>query len=75
MDELDPNWLKQKVDLGGKTKSLSEKNQARSQLAGAPLLVGQLGALEFRQKMLEGDGEILNTLRLSTQGTVAEVLR
>ena len=40
-DELDPNWFKQNIDLGGKASRLREKNQARSQLAGTPLLVAQ----------------------------------
>ena len=48
-DELDPKWFKSKVDLGAKAKSLREKNQARAMLVGGPLLVAQLGALEFRK--------------------------
>ena len=57
-DELDPNWFKSKVDLGGKAKTLREKNQARAMLAGAPLLLAQLGALELRKKMMEGESEV-----------------
>ena len=48
-DMLDPNWFQANSDLGGKAKSMRQKNQARSQLAGAPLLVAQLGALELRK--------------------------
>ena len=48
-DVLDPKWFKQKIYLGAKAKSLQEKNQARAMLAGAPLLLAQLGALEFRK--------------------------
>ena len=47
-DELDPKWFKASGDLGGKARTLRQRKQARSQLAGAPLLVAQLGALEFR---------------------------
>ena len=54
---------------------MREKNKARTQLAGAPLLVGQLGALEFRKRMIQGDSGVLNSLRLGTQCTVAEVLK
>ena len=74
-DGLDPNWFKQRVDLGGKTPTLKQKNQARSQLAGAPLLVAQLGALELRTKMLEGSHGELQNYRLGSQTTVAEVLK
>ena len=74
-DELDPNWFKSKVDLGGKAKSLREKNQARAMLAGAPLLVAQLGALELRKWMLKGDSEVLRNLRLGTHLSAAELLK
>ena len=74
-DGLDPNWFKQRVDLGGKTPTLKQKNQARSQLAGAPLLVAQLGALELRTKMLERSHGELQNYRLGSQTTVAEVLK
>ena len=74
-DGLDPNWFKQRVDLGGKTPTLKQKNKARSQLAGAPLLVAQLGALELRTKMLEGSHGELQNYRLGSQTTVAEVLK
>ena len=65
-DMVDPNKFKSRVDLGGKTKSMREKNQARALLAGAPLLLAQLGALEFRKKMMQGDSEVLSTIRLGT---------
>ena len=74
-DELDPKWFKQKVDLGGKTPTLKEKNQARSLLAGSPLLVAQVGAMEFRKKMMVGDPSALQDLRLGSQVTVAEFLK
>ena len=49
-EALNTNWFKANVDLGGKTKSsILEKNQARALLAGAPLLVAQLGAMELRK--------------------------
>ena len=74
-DELDPNWFKQKVDLGGKASTLKEKNQARSQLAGAPLLVAQVEELEFRKRMMEGDVKALLGLRMGSQTTVAALLK
>ena len=54
---------------------MKERNQARAQLAGAPLLVAQLDAMEFRNRMVKGDTESLRTLRLGTQTTVAEALK
>ena len=42
------------MDLGSKNKSIREKNQALLLFAGAPLLLAQLGALEFRKKMMHG---------------------
>ena len=74
-DELDPNWFKQKGDLGGKTSLLKEKNQARCQLAGAPLLVAQVGDLEFRKRMMTGDINAIKGLHLGSQMTVAELLK
>ena len=61
-DELDPNWFKQKVDLGRKTSLLKEKNQARCQLASAPLLVVQVGEIEFRKRMMTGDNNAIKGL-------------
>ena len=74
-DALDPNWFQANVDLGGKAKSLRQKNQARSQLAGAPLLVAQLGALEFRKWLMAGDPTGLSRIRLGTQATMAEFIK
>ena len=54
---------------------LRQKNQARAQLAGAPILVAQLGALEFRKRMLQGNSSILRTLRMGTFRTVADLLK
>ena len=44
-------------------------------LAGAPLMVAQLGAFEFRKKMLEGNNSVLSNLKLGTSCTVAEMLK
>ena len=74
-DELDPKWFKHKADVGGKASTLRQKNQARTQLAGAPLLVAQLGALELRKKLLQGDNNALQDLRLGSQITVMEMLK
>ena len=64
--KLDPNWFKQNNDLGNKAKTLREKNQARAQLAGAPLLVAQVGGQEFRRRLLEGDDSLLQNLHMGT---------
>ena len=74
-DELDPNWFKPKTDLGGKATTMIQRNKARAQLAGAPLLVAQVGAMEFRKKLLQGDQEATQGLRLGDTCTVAEVLK
>ena len=37
--------------------------------------MGQLGALEFRKRMIQGDSGVLESLRLGSQCTVAEVLK
>lgn len=65
-DELDPKLFRQCADLGGKASTFKKRNQARSQLAGAPLLVAQLSERDFRKKMLEGDNNLLQNLRLGT---------
>ena len=54
---------------------MRQKNQATSQLAGAPLLAAQLGAREFRNWMMEGDQQVLSRLCLGSQVTVAEFLK
>ena len=54
---------------------MRQKNQARSHLAGAPLLVAQLGAREFRNWMLGGDQQVLSRIRFGSQTTVAEFLK
>ena len=46
-DELDPKLFQQNADLGGKASTVKKRNQARAQLAGAPLLVAQLSELEL----------------------------
>ena len=38
-------------------------------------MVAQLGALEFRNRIIKGDEAILKTLRLGSQTTVAELLK
>lgn len=74
-DELDPNWFKPKTDLGGKATTMVQRNKARAQLAGAPLLVAQVGAMEFRKKLLQGDQDAIKGLRLGDTVTVAEMLK
>ena len=65
-DELDPNLFRQNSELGGKTSTIKKRNQAQAQLAGAPLLVAQLSQLVFRKKLLEGDNNLFQTLRLGS---------
>ena len=74
-DELDPKWFQTAVDLGKKASTIKARNQARSQLAGAPLLVAQVTELEFRRKLQEGDNNLAQNLHLGTWTTVAEVLK
>ena len=54
---------------------MRQKNQAKSQLAGAPLLVAQLGARELRNWMVKGDQQVLSELRFGDQSTIAEFLK
>ena len=54
---------------------MRDKNQARALLVGAPLLLAQLGALEFRKKMMNGDSSSLRTMRLGDRMSVAEFLK
>ena len=54
---------------------MQASSKARAMLAGAPLMVAQLGALELRKKMLEGDTQILHRLNLTTPTTVLQVLK
>ena len=65
-DELDPKWFQTAVDLGKKASTIKARNQARSQLAGAPLLVAQVTELEFRRKLQEGDNNLAQNLNLGT---------
>ena len=74
-DELDTKLFRKNADLGGKANTLKERNQARAQLAGAPLLVAQISALELRRKLMEGDNNLLQNLRMGTWTTVAELLK
>ena len=65
----------QNNDIGKKAATLKERNQARSQLAGAPLLVAQIGEQEFRKKLLAGDNTPLQSIRGDTWTTVAELMK
>ena len=72
---LDPKQFSYDSDLGVKAKTMEERNKARAMLAAAPLMVAQLGALEFRKRMLKGDFSILSTIRLEDSMTISEVLK
>lgn len=65
-DELDPKWFQPNVDLGKKAATTKARNQARSQLAGAPLLVAQVTELELRRKFQEGDNKLVQNIHLGT---------
>ena len=54
---------------------MRQKNQARSQLAGAHPLVAQLGALEFRKWLITGDAQVIPSIRLGQQMFAAELLK
>lgn len=54
---------------------MQERNIARAMLAAAPLMMAQLGALEFRKRMLKGDASILSSIRLEDSMTVSQVLK
>ena len=43
-------------------------------LAGAPLMVAQMGAQKLRKRMLEGDSQVLPNLQLNTPTTLQKVL-
>ena len=60
---LDPAWFSKNSDLSSKTKSLKNRRVARSMLAGAVLLVAQLGAHEIR-KLLSSSTEENSLLKL-----------
>ena len=44
-------------------------------LAGAPLLVAQLGALELRKWLMTGKSEVLKDLKLGTVMSIAAILK
>ena len=71
---LDPTKLSHGSDLDVKLQSMQERSMARSMLAGAPLMVAQMGAQKLRRKMLEGDPGVLRNLQLNTPTTLAQVL-
>ena len=72
---LDPKWFSYDIDLGVKATSMEDRNKARAMLAAAPLMVAQLGALEFGKRMLKGDERMLSTIRLEEKMTVSQVLK
>ena len=61
--------------MGAKARSTEDRNKARCLLASAPLMVAQLGALEFNKKMMTGNVDILRKLHLSAHSTVGELLQ
>ena len=72
---LEPNWFTYDSDLGVKAKTIQERNKARAMLAAAPLMQAQLGALEFRKRMMQGDDSILSTMRLEESMTISQILK
>ena len=63
------------MDLGGKARTLIDRNKARALLAATPLLVAQVGLLDLRKKMMEGDVDALQNLRLNSVIPVSETIR
>ena len=63
------------MDLGGKAKTLSDRNKACALLAATPLLVAQVGLLDLRKKFMEGDVDVLQNLRLNSVMPVSETIR
>ena len=55
-------------------KSITERNKARSMLAGAPLMVAQLGAIDLRKKLTTGNTEIIPGLNLEASSTMRQLL-
>ena len=53
--------------------SQHERNIARSMLVGAPVMVAQMGAQKLRNRMLEGDSQVLQNLQLDTPTTLGQV--
>ena len=74
-DSTNPKWFGRDVDLGAKAKSFTERNKARALLAGAPLMVAQIEALEMRRKMITGDTDVLRGMQLGTTATVGDVIK
>ena len=52
-----------------------DRNKARAMLAATPLLVAQVGLLDLRKKVMEGDVDVLQNLRLNSVMPVAETIR
>ena len=73
-DSLDPKWFNQSVDLGSKTKTTNDRNKARALLAAASLLVAQLGAHILKKKLQQGDVEVVHSLRMGEQMSIAQLL-
>jgi hypothetical protein len=73
-NSLAPELFRPGVDIGSHVKSIAERNKARAMLAGAPLMVAQLGAQDLKRKMVTGKTDILRSLRLGAPSTVGQVL-
>ena len=72
-DSQDPKMFIKNSDLGGKSRTIMSRNNARSLLASAPLLVAQIGALELNEYLMQGNDAVLNELRLDMKMTLAEL--
>ena len=60
-DLLEPKWFSPNTDLGAKLKTIQDRIKARAMLAGAPLLVAQISALELRKTMLQRETQTVES--------------
>ena len=72
---LKPSLFSRREDLGGKTRSLGDRRQARAMLAGAPLFLTQLSARELKSCLVSGDQRVLSSMNLDSVMTVREFFR
>ena len=69
---LDPAWFCKNYDLSSKLKTIKDRRQARTLLAGAPVLITQLGLNELQKTLAEGVDQELENFRVHTVGTAAQ---
>ena len=70
-----PTLFSRREDLGGKTRTLSDRRHASAILAGAPLFLAQLSAKDLKSCFMSGDQRILGSINLDSVMTVSEFFR